>query len=306
MDLAALDPALDLILEREVDAPRALLWDCWTQAQHIPHFFVPRPHKVTAALLDARPGGAFNTTFDVEGTIMENRGVFLEVIEDEKLVFTDTYSVGWNPAPEPFMTAILHLSDTPGGKTRYTAIARHRTPETAQQHKDMGFHEGWGIVVDQLESYAQSLMARTLSLSLDATVPPATLWAALIDPARLVQWWGPDGFTCQTRRIDVAQGGEWVFDMTGPDGTRWPNVHRYTRVIPGRKLAYDLLGGDPDSADGAAPHAQSTITLTPTADGGTRIDLRMLFADEQNHAMALEHHAAQMGLQTLRKWVAAA
>ena len=154
-----LDPALDLILVREVNAPRDLIYTCWTTPEHLVNFFVPRPNKVTACHLDVRVGGAFNTTFDVEGMIMENHGVYLEVVPNEKLVFTDAYTVGWKPAPEPFMTAILLLEDIGDGRTRYTAIARHRNADTAKQHADMGFQDGWGTVVTQLEEYAQGLMA---------------------------------------------------------------------------------------------------------------------------------------------------
>ncbi|HPD93760.1 MAG: SRPBCC family protein [Rhodobacter sp.] len=153
-----LDPDTDLILTRTVNAPRALLFECWTTPRHLKEFFVPRPHKVVACDLDLRVGGRFNTTFEVDGAVMENRGVFLEVVPNAKLVFTDTYTEGWKPAPEPFMTAILMLEDADDGQTRYTAIARHRTPETRARHEAMGFHEGWGTVVTQLEGYAQGLM----------------------------------------------------------------------------------------------------------------------------------------------------
>ena len=154
-----LDPALDLVLVREVNAPRDLIYTCWTTPEHLVNFFVPRPNKVTACHLDVRVGGAFNTTFDVDGNIMENNGVYLEVVPNEKLVFTDAYTVGWKPTPEPFMTAILILEDIGDGRTRYTAIARHRTADTAKQHADMGFQDGWGTVVTQLEEYARGLMA---------------------------------------------------------------------------------------------------------------------------------------------------
>ena len=43
------------------------------------------------------------------------------------------------------------------GRTRYTAIARHRNADTAKAHKDMGFFDGWGTVATQLEAYAQGL-----------------------------------------------------------------------------------------------------------------------------------------------------
>lgn len=151
------DPETDLILSRDLNAPRELLYTCWTTPEHLVHWFVPKPHKVTACHLDVRPGGACNTTFDVDGTEMLNNGVYLEVIPNEKLVFTDTYTEGWKPNPEPFMTAILTFEDIGNGRTRYTAVARHRSKEAAQTHKDMGFHDGWGTVADQLEAYAQGL-----------------------------------------------------------------------------------------------------------------------------------------------------
>ncbi len=153
-----LDPKTDLSFTRTLAVPRRLVWECWTSPEHIPHFFVPRPHRVTACDLDLRVGGRFNTTFEVEGNLMENHGVYLEVVPQERLVFTDAYREGWKPAPDPFMTALLLLSDTADGGTTYTAIARHRSPETAEQHKAMGFFDGWGTVVDQLEEYARGLM----------------------------------------------------------------------------------------------------------------------------------------------------
>ena len=154
-----LDPATDLSFTRTLAVPRSLVWECWTDPKHIPHFFIPAPNRVTAVEIDLRVGGRFNTVFDVDGTVMDNKGVYLEVVPQEKLVFTDTYTEGWKPAPEPFMTAILLLSDAAGGGTTYTAIARHRSAETAKMHKEMGFFDGWGTVVTQLESYAKGLIA---------------------------------------------------------------------------------------------------------------------------------------------------
>ncbi|MGL5009356.1 MAG: SRPBCC family protein [Paracoccaceae bacterium] len=150
-----LDAELDLVLTRELNAPREVIYACWTVPEHLVHWFVPKPHKVTACELDVRVGGACNTTFEVEGNLHENKGVYLEVIPNEKLVFTDTYSAGWKPAAEPFMTAIVTFEDMGGGRTKYTAVVRHRSAEAAKTHRDMGFHDGWGTVATQLEEYAQ-------------------------------------------------------------------------------------------------------------------------------------------------------
>jgi uncharacterized protein YndB with AHSA1/START domain len=151
------DPDLDLILTRDLDATAATLYMCWTTPEHLMEWFVPKPHRVVACSLDVRSGGACNTTFDVDGNIMENNGIYLEVIPNQKLVFTDTYTAGWKPNPEPFMTAIVTFDDIGGGKCRYTAVARHRNVDAAKTHAEMGFFDGWGTVATQLEAYAKTL-----------------------------------------------------------------------------------------------------------------------------------------------------
>ncbi len=153
-----LDPTTDLSFTRTLAVPRSLIWECWTMPKHIPNFFIPAPHKVTSVDIDLRVGGCFNTTFDVDGNVIENFGVYLELIPEEKLVFTDFFSEGWKPAAEPFMTAIMLLKDAPEGGTSYTAIARHRNQEIRNQHEEMGFFDGWGTVTTQLETYAKGLV----------------------------------------------------------------------------------------------------------------------------------------------------
>ncbi|WP_103763253.1 SRPBCC family protein [Roseovarius confluentis] len=152
-----LNPETDLSFTRTLNAPRALIWECWTTPEHIKHFFVPKPHSIESCEIDLRVGGRFNTVMNVEGHLMDNKGVYLEVVEMERLVFTDTYTEGWAPVPDPFMTAILDLEDDGNGGTIYTATARHRSPEAKKTHEDMGFFDGWGTVATQLEEYAQSL-----------------------------------------------------------------------------------------------------------------------------------------------------
>lgn len=155
--LAPLDPATDLSFTRRLAVPPALVWDCWTMPEHIPHFFVPRPHRVTHCAIDLRPGGRFDTTFEVEGNEMQNNGVWLEVVPQTRLVFSDAFTAGWKPNPDPFMTAIIDIAPDGEGGTTYTATARHRSSDAKAQHEAMGFFDGWGTVASQLEAYAQTL-----------------------------------------------------------------------------------------------------------------------------------------------------
>ncbi|MCA0940962.1 SRPBCC family protein [Yangia mangrovi] len=153
-----LDPETDLSFTRTIAAPPELLWECWTTPEHIKQFFVPKPHSVTSCDIDLRVGGRFNTTFNVEGNEMQNNGVWLEVVPQRRLVFSDAYSEGWKPAPDPFMTAIVEFESDGNGGTRYTATARHRSAEARQTHEQMGFYDGWGTVATQLEEYARTLL----------------------------------------------------------------------------------------------------------------------------------------------------
>jgi uncharacterized protein YndB with AHSA1/START domain len=91
-----------------------------------------------------------------DGTDMENRGVYLEIVQDERLVFTDAYTEGWVPSSKPLMTVVLTFADE-DGQTRYTARARHWTVADKEAHEQMGFHQGWGLCTDQLAALVVTL-----------------------------------------------------------------------------------------------------------------------------------------------------
>ncbi len=151
-----LDPETDLSFTRTLRAPRALVWECWTSPEHIPHFFIPRPHKVTSCEIDLRPGGIFATTMcSPEGEEMPSVGCYLDVVPFRRLVFTDALLPGFRPAPESFFTGALLLEPTEIG-TRYTALAIHGTEETRKSHEEMGFHDGWGTVAGQMVDYIKA------------------------------------------------------------------------------------------------------------------------------------------------------
>jgi uncharacterized protein YndB with AHSA1/START domain len=147
----------ELVLTRLIDVPREKLWRCWTEPQLIVQWFTPPPWKTVRAETDVRPGGSSLVVMQgPDGQEMPNRGVYLEVIKNERLVFTDAYTKAWEPSGKPFFTAVLTFEDE-DGKTRYTARALHWTKEDCETHEKMGFHQGWGIATDQLAALAAKL-----------------------------------------------------------------------------------------------------------------------------------------------------
>jgi len=147
----------ELVVTRLIAVPRATLFRCWTEPALITQWFTPPPFKTVSAQVDLRAGGSSLITMQApDGTLIPNRGVYLEVVPNERLVFTDAYTSAWVPSAKPFFTGILTFEDE-AGQTRYIARARHWTAEDCAAHEKMGFHEGWGIATDQLARLAATL-----------------------------------------------------------------------------------------------------------------------------------------------------
>lgn len=66
--------------------------------------------------------------------------------------------------------------------------------------------------------------------------PPAAVFAAIADPARLARWWGPAGFTNRFETCEFRTGGRWVFDMIGPDGRAYPNRSVFEAIELDRRV----------------------------------------------------------------------
>jgi uncharacterized protein YndB with AHSA1/START domain len=147
----------ELVPRRLIDVPREKLYRAWTEPELLKQWFCPPPYTVPHAELNVRPGGANLVVMrSPDGQEFPNRGVYLEVIRNERLVFTDAYTSAWEPSAKPFMTVVLTF-EKEGGKTRYTARVRHWTAADREAHEKMGFHQGWGIATDQLAVLAATL-----------------------------------------------------------------------------------------------------------------------------------------------------
>ena len=139
------------------------------------------------------------------------------------------------------------------------------------------------------------LADRTMVLERVIHAPVALVWGAWMNPETLPQWWGPEGYTCRTRRINLGAGGEWVFDMIGPDGKVWPNHHRYGAVEPQKRIEYTLHWGE-----NGPKHADALAEFVDQGDR-TKVTLSMIFATAKEYEEAKGFGAVELGLQTLRK-----
>ena len=147
----SLNPELDLTISRVIRAPRALVWNAWSNPSSFEKWWIPEPARCKVVDMDMRPGGALVTWMSEDGSdfVPHLDACFLDVAEGERIVFTNALQGGWRPAENAFMTAIITLRDHPDG-TDYAAHVMHKSPTDRNMHAEMGFYDGWGTVIEQL------------------------------------------------------------------------------------------------------------------------------------------------------------
>jgi uncharacterized protein YndB with AHSA1/START domain len=138
------------------------VWGAWTIPDQVMKWFTPAPWTTVDCEIDLRPGGIFRTVMrSPEGQAMTVVGCYLEVVPDERLVWTTALLPGYRPSRAgggmelPF-TAVITLEPS-GNGTKYTALAIHGSEAESQRHNEMGFRQGWGKALDQLVAFVKAM-----------------------------------------------------------------------------------------------------------------------------------------------------
>jgi uncharacterized protein YndB with AHSA1/START domain len=112
--------------------------------------------------------------------------------------------------------------------------------------------------------------------------PRESVFQALSEPAALVKWWGPSGFTTPEIELDLKLGGRYRFGMQPPAGDLFHLAGEFIDIDPPRRLAYSFRWEEPAPDD---QETMVTLTLDALADG-TRLSLwQGEFASEDRLAL---------------------
>jgi uncharacterized protein YndB with AHSA1/START domain len=156
----AVNPKLDLVFERFVDAPIHLVWEAFTRPEHLKEWYMPREWgRVARAEMDLRPGGVFSIDIaGPNGQEFPNLGCFLEVIPEQRLVWTSMLFPGFRPAAfdDIPITAIVTM-ERQGSGTRYVFTALHRNEADREQNATSGWQQGTEIALNQLAAHVKAL-----------------------------------------------------------------------------------------------------------------------------------------------------
>lgn len=275
-----------LRFERAIGAPAVTVWQAWTSPEARALWSPPSPEaQVEFLKAETGVGGREVSICRVPGhPDIRCEVLWLDLQSGTRGVNSETVQSEGVTKSVALVTTDLVAQ---GEGTRLVVTAQLSASDSTME---AGYREGFTVGLDSLVGLAE----RTMVLERVIRAPRKMVSGAWLSPEALPQWWGPDGFSCQTKRIDLRTGGDWVFDMIGPDGTVFPNHHRYGEMREDR-IAYTLHWGEngPKHADGWATFED--------IGGATRVTLSMVFGTAEEFKAAKGFGAPELGLQTLGK-----
>jgi len=293
----------ELTLTRIYGTPRSIVFKAWTDPKHMARWWGPRGFTNPVCEMDVRPGGRIRIDMrGPDGTVYPMGGVFHEIVEPERLVFTSTaFEDEHGHAKLENLNTVTFVEQN--GTTKLTLHVRvlKFSPELAAALD--GMEQGWSEslyrLADEADHISKSAAAeREIVVSRVFDARRELVWNAWTDPQQVVKWWGPRGFTTTIQEMDVRPGGVWRHTMHGPDGTNYPNKSVFTEVVKYERIVFSH-GGGKEGGPGAT--FKSTWTFEDES-GKTRLTIRMVFDSAQERdRVEKEFAAVEGGKQTLER-----
>ena len=279
----------ELVLTRVFKAPRGPVFAAWTEPTQVAQWWGPNGFTNPVCELDVRPGGAIRIHMrGPDGTVYPMTGVYQEIVEPERLVFTSAaLDESGKPLFEVLNTVAFVEHD---GTTKLTVRARVVKSTAGAAPYLAGMEAGWTQSLERLGVHLAGTADREIVATRVVDAPREHVFEMFTDRQHVARWWGPKGFTSTIDEMDVRPGGVWRFVMHGPDGIDYKNKIVYDEIARPERLVYTHTGG-----------AQFQATATFTSYGEkTVLAMRMLFGSSRERDRVVKKFGAIEGLsQTL-------
>ncbi len=279
----------ELVLTRVFKAPRGPVFAAWTEPTQVAQWWGPNGFTNPVCELDVRPGGAIRIHMrGPDGTVYPMTGVYQEIVEPERLVFT---SAALDESGKPLFDVLNTVAFVEhDGTTKLTVRARVVKSTAGAAPYLAGMEAGWTQSLERLGVHLAGTADREIVATRVVDAPREHVFEMFTDRQHVARWWGPKGFTSTIDEMDVRPGGVWRFVMHGPDGIDYKNKIVYDEIARPERLVYTHTGG-----------AQFQATATFTSYGEkTVLAMRMLFESSRERDRVVKKFGAIEGLsQTL-------
>jgi len=239
-------------LEREVtitrlfDAPRALVFQAWTDPRHLAQWWGPKGFSNPVCEADARPGGTWRIVMRApDGTEYPGGGVYREIVEPERLVFTN---IAFDQDGKTILDGLTTVTFTEEGRgTKLVLLTRATGLVSYAAQMLAGMEAGWSQSLERLEALVQSETAdREIVATRVFDAPRALVWKAVTESERLMHWWGPKGFTMLACDVDLRPGGVFSYSMRAPNGSVMWGKWVYREIVAPERLVTVVSFTDED------------------------------------------------------------
>jgi uncharacterized protein YndB with AHSA1/START domain len=150
----------EIVIARDFNAPRQLVWDVWTDPKHREKWFGPAGYRMEVISSDFREGGKWSEKMIGPEGEFPYSGVYKEIVPIERIVSTDDFdeTVKESMPDLPQGMVVTTLFDDKGEqKTGVTIRTLHPTAEDKKKHEAMGVETGWASTLDNLDEYLEGL-----------------------------------------------------------------------------------------------------------------------------------------------------
>ncbi|HWA26081.1 MAG TPA: SRPBCC domain-containing protein [Lacunisphaera sp.] len=274
----------EIILSRVLTAPRELVWEAWTNPEHVVKWWGPRGFTNATKRHDFRVGGYWeHTMIGPDGTRYPNKSKFLEIVPLERIVYLlgggreDGEVAGAN------FTATWTFEVVDANTTKVTGTLLFPTKE-ARDHvvREFGAIEGGRQTLERLGEQLAVMRCEPFVVAHEFAAPRDLVWRTWTEPEHFRHWFGPKGASLNIARFEVKPGGMTLFSMTLPGGQEMWVKAVYREIAPPAKLVWVTSPADQDGATVARPMwPRERLTVVTFAEnaGKTTVTVRWLPLD---------------------------
>jgi uncharacterized protein YndB with AHSA1/START domain len=225
----------ELSITRLLNAPQELVWEVWTDPEHITHWWGPIGFSTTTQEMSVNPGGVWRFVMHgPDGRNYPNKIVFIEVKKPELLVYKHTGEA----ETENVRFHVTVNFEKQGNKTKLTMRSLFESPEElARVVREYGADEGMRQTVERLNEYLENkqparFIEGAIVIERTYNAPANKVWKAITDKDQMKQWY-----------FDIAAfkpeaGFEFQFYGEGKHGEKFLHLCKVIEAIPGKKLTY--------------------------------------------------------------------
>ncbi|AIF82529.1 hypothetical protein NTE_00447 [Candidatus Nitrososphaera evergladensis SR1] len=272
-----------------IDAPRELVFNMWTDPEHVTKWWGPRGFTTTIYEMDVRPGGVWRFVMHgPDGTDYQNKIIYDEIVKPERIVYSHV------SGPQFRVTATFDEQED--GKTKLTMrmlfeSAGERDNVVKKYGAIEGLNQTLERLVEQLAKVSAERQEFVITRVFDA--PRDLVWEAFAESERLARWWGPKGFAMLVNKLDFHPGGIFHFSLRSPDGQEMWGKFVYREIVKPERIVFVNSFSDKDGNTTRGPFSAtwpleilSTLTFSEDEkEKTTTLTLRWrpINATEQEH-----------------------